>query len=177
MSKITMIHHINIQISDRQRTRKWYERVLGAQFLDRGPALNERQLQLRIGSGEIHTSDTAEVIEVPRVHFAIEVADWEAMLSHLDSLGVHYSRTAGGAFAPSVEGDDPGQGRREDTGEHYTYISDPDKNLIELVFHPLGLQSSEGANLGLVTDEENVRWTQKLGFVEDAYKSQPVQSS
>ena len=177
MSKINMVHHIDIQISDRQRTKEWYERVLGAQFLDRGPALNERQLQLRIGTGEIHTSDTAEVIEVPRVHFAIEVADWEAMLSHLDALGVHYSRTAGGAFAPSVEGDDPGQGLREDTGEHYTYISDPDKNLIELVFHPLGLQSSEGANLGLVTDEENVRWTQKLGFVEDAYKSQPVQSS
>ncbi len=177
MSKINMVHHIDIQISDRQRTKEWYERVLGAQFLDRGPALNERQLQLRIGTGEIHTSDTAEVIEVPRVHFAIEVADWEAMLSHLDSLGVHYSRTAGGAFAPSVEGDDPGQGRREDTGEHYTYISDPDKNLIELVFHPLGLQSSEGANLGLVTDEENVRWTHKSGFVEDAYKSQPVQSS
>ena len=177
MSKINMIHHINIQISDRQRTREWYERVLGAQFLDRGPALNERQLQLRIGSGEIHTSDTAEVIEVPRVHFAIEVADWDTMLSHLDSLGVHYSRTAGGAFAPSVGGDDPGQGRREDTGEHYTYISDPDKNLIELVFHPLGLQSSEGENLGLVTDEENVRWTQKSGFVEDAYNFQPLQSS
>ena len=177
MSKINMIHHINIQISDRQRTREWYERVLGAQFLDRGPALNERQLQLRIGSGEIHTSDTAEVIEVPRVHFAIEVADWDAMLSHLDSLGVHYSRTAGGAFAASVGGDDPGQGQREDTGERYTYISDPDKNLIELVFHPLGLQSSEGADLGLVTDEENVRWTQKSGFVEDAYNSQPVQLS
>lgn len=177
MSEINMVHHIDIQISDRQRTKEWYERVLGAQFLDRGPALNERQLQLRIGTGEIHTSDTAEVIEVPRVHFAIEVADWEAMLSHLDSLGVHYSRTAGGAFAPSVEGDDPGQGRREDTGEHYTYISDPDKNLIELVFHPIGLQSLEGANLGLVADEENVRWTHKSGFVEDAYKSQPVQSS
>ena len=82
MSKINMVHHIDIQISDRQRTKEWYERVLGAQFLDRGPALNERQLQLRIGTGEIHTSDTAEVIEVPRVHFAIEVADWEAMVSH-----------------------------------------------------------------------------------------------
>ena len=66
MSKINMIHHINIQISDRQRTREWYESVLGAEFLDRGPALNERQLQLRIGTGEIHTSDTQEIIEVPR---------------------------------------------------------------------------------------------------------------
>ena len=57
MSKVSMIHHINIQITDRQRTREWYEKVLGAEFLDRGPALNKRQLQLRIGTGEIHTSE------------------------------------------------------------------------------------------------------------------------
>ena len=177
MSKISMIHHINIQISDRERTREWYERVLGAQFLDRGPALNKRQLQLRIGTGEIHTSDTPEVIEVPRVHFAIEVEDWDGMLSHLESVGVHYSRTGAGAFGSSVGGEDPGQGQREDTGEHYTYISDPDRNLIELVYHPAGLESSQGAKVGLVTDETNVRWTQKQGFVEDAYKAQPVQSS
>ena len=102
-----MIHHINIQITDRQRTREWYEKVLDAEFLDRGPALNERQLQLRIGTGEIHTSDTPEVIEVPRVYFAIEVGDWDGMLAHLESLGVNYSRSAGGAFASSVGGDDP----------------------------------------------------------------------
>ena len=58
MSRINMIHHINIQITDRQRTREWYEKVLGAEFLDRGPALNQRQLQMRIGTAEIHTSDT-----------------------------------------------------------------------------------------------------------------------
>ena len=34
MSRINMIHHINIQITDRERTREWYERVLGAEFLD-----------------------------------------------------------------------------------------------------------------------------------------------
>ncbi|MCH8988274.1 MAG: VOC family protein [Chloroflexi bacterium] len=175
MSKISMIHHINIQITDRERTREWYEKVLGAQFLDRGPALNQRQLQLRIGTGEIHTSDTPEVIEVPRVHFAIEVEDWDGMLSHLESVDVHYSRTAGGAFA-SV-GDDSSQGHREDTNEHYTYINDPDGNLIELVYHPLGLESSRGAKMGLLKDDDNVRWTQQSGFVEDAYKAQPVQSS
>ena len=37
MSRVTMIQHINIQISDRERTREWYEKVLGAEFLDRGP--------------------------------------------------------------------------------------------------------------------------------------------
>ena len=176
MSKISMIHHINIQITDRQRTREWYESVLGAKFLDRGPVLNERQMQLRIGTGEIHTSDTPEVIEVPRVHFAIEVGDWDGMLSHLDSVGVNYSRTAGGAFASIVGEDASRDGRREDTNEHYTYINDPDGNLIELVYHPLGLESSQGAKVGLVNDADNVRWTQQQGFVEDAYKAQPVKS-
>lgn len=32
MSRVTMIQHINIQISDRERTREWYEKVLGAEF-------------------------------------------------------------------------------------------------------------------------------------------------
>ena len=41
MLKIIIIHHINIQITDRQRTREWYEKALGAQFVDRGPALTQ----------------------------------------------------------------------------------------------------------------------------------------
>lgn len=175
MSKVSMIHHINIQITDRQRTREWYEKVLGAEFLDRGPALNKRQLQLRIGTGEIHTSDTSQVIEVPMVHFAIEVEDWEGTLQHLDSLGVPYSRNAGGAFT-GTGGDDPKQGKREDTNEHYTYIHDPDGNLIELVSHPLGLKDSTGRDVALANDPENVRWTQIPGFVEGAYKGEPVKS-
>ncbi len=172
MSRVSIIHHINIQISDRQQTREWYERVLGAEFLDRGPALNQRQLQLRIGAGEIHTSDVEEVIPVPRVHFAIEVEDWDGMLAHLDAQGVACSRSAGGAFT-GTGGDDPQQGRREDTNEHYTYISDPDGNLIELVYHPLGLEYSSGEEAGLLHDDRNVKWTQIPGFVEAAYSVTP----
>ena len=40
MARVKLIHHVNVQISDRARTREWYERVLSAEFLDRGPALN-----------------------------------------------------------------------------------------------------------------------------------------
>ena len=108
MSKINMIHHINIQITDRERTREWYERVLGAEFLDRGPALNRRQLQFRLGTGEIHTSDTDSLIRVPRVHFAIEVEDFDAMLAHLNAQGVPYTRTGVGAFT-GTGGEDPGR--------------------------------------------------------------------
>ena len=66
MSRVTLIQHINIQISNRERTRAWYEKVLDAEFLDRGPELNARQLQLRIGSAEIHTTDTTDPIRYHR---------------------------------------------------------------------------------------------------------------
>ena len=176
MSKINMIHHINIQITDRERTREWYERVLGAEFLDRGPALNRRQLQFRLGTGEIHTSDTDSLIRVPRVHFAIEVEDFDAMLAHLDAQGVPYTRTGGGAFT-GTGGEDSRQGTREDTGERYTYISDPDDNLIELVYHARGLESSSGEAIELTHDAGNVRWTQIEGFVEAAYAEEQVSVS
>ena len=88
MPTVTMIQHINVPISDRAKTREWYERVLGARFRDRGPRLDARQLQMHLGNAEIHFTE----------------------------------------------------GRREDTGEHYTYIHDPDGNLIELVYHPLGIE-------------------------------------
>jgi catechol 2,3-dioxygenase-like lactoylglutathione lyase family enzyme len=168
MSKVKLIHHINVQISDRQRTREWYEKVLGAEFLDRGPALNKRQLQLRIGSGEMHFTETANPTHVPSVHFAVEVDDWDATLAHLDTLGIPYSRTGGGAFSPTGAGTDPRQGRREDNGEHYTYIHDPDGNMIELVHHPLGLEDSTGSAVEVAHDPQGLRWRQIPGFVPSA---------
>ena len=60
MARVTMIQDINIQISDQERSREWYEKVLGAEFLDRGPELNRGQLQLRLGSGEIHSTLTPQ---------------------------------------------------------------------------------------------------------------------
>lgn len=93
MSRIKMIHHVNVQISDRARTREWYTRVLGAEFLDRGPALNDRQLQLRLGSAEVHFTETPDPSTIPSSHFALEVDDWEAALAHLRGLGIPHTRT------------------------------------------------------------------------------------
>src|SRR5216684_2988045 len=113
MARITMIHHINVPISDRARTREWYERVLGAEFLDRGPALNKRQLQLRLGSGEIHFTEMPNPAPVPSSHFALEVDDWEATLAHLDALGITHVRTSAASVMRNIGGTDPHQGRRE----------------------------------------------------------------
>ena len=158
MSRVTMIHHINIQISDRERTRQWYERVLGAEFLDRGPTLNRGQLQLRLGNAEIHTNDTPNPIQVPAVHFAVEIKDWDETIAHLDSLGVPYSQTP--RSAPGAE-TGSSWGRRDFTGNHYTYIRDPDGNMIEMVHHPLGLEDSKGTKVELRHDPDSLTWTKR----------------
>jgi catechol 2,3-dioxygenase-like lactoylglutathione lyase family enzyme len=176
MARIKLIHHVNVQVSDRERTREWYEKVLGAEFLDRGPALNTRQLQLRLGSGEIHFTERPQPAIVSSSHFAVEVDDWDAMLAHLKALGIPHVRTSAASTAPNIGGTDPHQGRREDTGEHYTYIHDPDGNMIELVSHPLGLEDSRGRSV-VVAHDARLRWTQLPGFVASAYADGGAQSA
>ena len=169
MSRIKLIHHVNVQISNRARTREWYVKVLGAAFLDRRPALNERQLQLRLGSCEIHFTETPHPARTPSDHFALEVDDWNAMLAHLDSLGIPHVRTPA-TGRPNIGGTDPYEGRREDTGEHYTYVHDPDGNMIELVYHPLGIEDSRGQKVEVAHDAQ-LRWTQIPGFVGAAQRT------
>ena len=170
MPRIKLIHHINIQITDRERTREWYERVLGCQFLDRGPALNKRQLQTRIGNGEMHFSTVAKRDDQPASnHFAIEVADWAEMLSHLDQEGVPYGRNDGSRGWDPADSQDP-RCYREDTGEHYTYIHDPDGNMIELVYHPRGWQDSKGNKVEIEYDADGMGVVQKPGWVAKQYE-------
>ena len=171
MPRIKMIHHVNVQISSRERTREWYEKVLGAQFLDRGPALNKRQLQLRIGSGEMHFTETPNPTTIRSSHFAVEVDDWDAMLAHLQELGIPHARSSAASTGTNIGGTDPYQGRREDSSEFYTYIHDPDNNMIELVYHPLGLEDSKGNKIDIADDPQGVRWTQQPDFVAAAYRS------
>jgi catechol 2,3-dioxygenase-like lactoylglutathione lyase family enzyme len=160
MSRVTLIQHINIQISNRERTREWYEKVLGAEFLDRGPELNQRQLQLRIGSAEIHTTDTANPVRLPSVHFAVEIRDWDELIAHLDDLGVPYHATS--PIHTSESGSS--YGRREYSGGYSTYIHDPDGNMIELVHHPLGLEDSAGKKDELLHDPKSLKWSLRPGF-------------
>ena len=170
MSRIKLIHHINIQITDRERTREWYERVLGCAFLARGPALNKRQLQPRIGNGEMHFSTVAKRDDQPAsTHFAIEVADCDKMLAHLDEEGVQYGRSDGSRGWDPIDGEDP-RCYREDTGEHYTYIHDPDGNMIELVYHPRGWQDSKGNEVEIEYDPDGMGVVQKPGWVARQYE-------
>ena len=146
MSRVTMIQHINIQISDKERSREWYEKVLGVEYLDRGPELNQGQLQLRIGSGEVHSTLTPT--PNPSGHFALENRDWEEMIANLDALEVPYSASA----------------IRDYSGGHSTYIRDPDGNMIELVQHPLGLKNSKGETVAVAHDPDGMRSAQRTSL-------------
>ncbi len=155
MSRVTLIQHINIQVSDRERTRRWYEEVLGAEYLDRGPELNQRQLQLRIGNGEIHTTDSRNPTPVPSVHFAVEIDDWDEMIANLDTLGVPYTTTPG---RRNRDGEASSWGNRDYSGGCYTYVHDPDGNMIELVQHPMGLEDADGNKLEVAHYSESPQW-------------------
>jgi catechol 2,3-dioxygenase-like lactoylglutathione lyase family enzyme len=167
MSRIRLIHHVNVPISNRERAREWYEKVLGAEFLDRGSALNQRQLQMRLGTGEIHFSESPHPAPTPSSHFALEIEDWEGMLAHLEALGIAHVRTSAASVAANLGGTDPYQGRREYSGERYTYLHDPDGNMIELVHHPLGMEDSRGNRVEM-PDVEGLRWTLRPGLTASA---------
>ena len=158
MSRVASIHHVNIQVIDRDETREWYEKVLDAEFLDRGPALNRGQLQFRLGNAEIHTNDSPTPVQVPAVHFAVEIHDWEETITHLDSLGIPYSRSP--RTTPENQ-KESAWGTRDYTGNHYTYIRDPSGNVIELVHHPLGLEDSVGSKVDLAYDPKSLTWSRR----------------
>ena len=152
MSRVTLIQHINIQISNRERTREWYETVLGAEFLDRGPESNKRQLQLRIGNGEIHTTDNPNPVIASSVHFAVEINDWDETIENLERLSVSYTTH------PAVSREQNSWGQRDYSGGHYTYVHDPDGNMIELVHHPLGLEDADGERVDVPHYADSPRW-------------------
>src|SRR2546428_9771629 len=128
MPKVTMVQHINVQITNRQRTQEWYENVLGARFRDRGPERNKRQLQLHLGNAEIHFTETDTPMIPARAHFAVEVDNWDETLAQLDELGIAYSRGQA-ALARGGAGDNHRLGQRHATGEQCTFLNHPERNL------------------------------------------------
>ena len=55
---------------------------------------------------------------------------------------------------------------RADSSEHYTYLHDPDGNMIELVHHPLGLEDADGNKVEVPHDRRGVRWTLRPGLAD-----------
>ena len=118
MSRVSAIHHVNIGIRDRQRTQEWYQRVFDADLIE-----HPRQLELKLGTSEVHCHVTPDPMYLQTNHFAVEIIDWDGMIAHLAELAIPFD----GGRGPQV---------RDYDGHHYAYIRDPDDNLIELIYHP-----------------------------------------
>ena len=118
MSRISAIHHVNIPIRDIERTKEWYQRIFDAELKE-----HPRQLELYLGSSELHCHLAKDPVYLETNHYAVEITDWDEMMSHLKKEGISFD----GDRAPGI---------RDYDGHHYAYIRDPDGNLIELMNHP-----------------------------------------
>ena len=130
MARTSMIHHVNLPITDLQRSKEWYEEVFGVEDIGTKKPFDENMLTMCLGAGEFHLFKNPDPSR-PASHPAIEVKDWDEMISHLTKLGIPFDQ---GRRAAS-EG---AKGVRID-GSNYAYIRDPDGNRIEIVHHPDGL--------------------------------------
>jgi catechol 2,3-dioxygenase-like lactoylglutathione lyase family enzyme len=122
MTVVETLHHVSINVTDLERARHFYSVVLGLAELQRPPfdfagiwyALGDRQLHL-IVHPPTRTLRGTSVIDGRDGHFALRIADFDAVLAHLQAHGV-----------PLVE-------RRENaTPWAQIYVTDPDGNVIEL---------------------------------------------
>ncbi|MGQ4807889.1 hypothetical protein NKDENANG_01254 [Candidatus Entotheonellaceae bacterium PAL068K] len=125
MSRVRAIHHVNVGLRDRERTREWYQKVFDVEV-----KAHPRQLELYLGTSELHGHETPNPTDLQTGHFAaVQVADWPVMMTHLAELGVSFDAGCGLQV-------------RDHDGHHYAYIYAPDGNQIELVHHPSRIGSS-----------------------------------
>ena len=118
MSRVSGLHHINVGLKDAKVTTEWYQRVFDAELKE-----HPRQLEMYLGSAEIHCHLTPEPTYQVIDHFAVEIPDWDGLMAHLAEIGQEFD----GGRGPQV---------RDYDGHHFAYLRDPDGNLIELMNHP-----------------------------------------
>ena len=131
MSRISMIHHVNLPITDLERSKEWYEKVFGVEDINPGAP---RMLTMRLGAGEFHLFKNPDSSR-PASHPAVEIKNWDEMVAHLEKLGIPFSTEIASASDKAAQD----AGDRSHDGSNYAYIRDPDGNLIEIVHHPNGL--------------------------------------
>lgn len=116
------IHHASIIVTDLNRARDFYERVIGLREIQR-PAFDFPGAWYEVGgSGQqlhliVHPGETLRQsgIDTRDGHFAIRVADYDETIAWLDECGI------------------PHRDNRESiTGFSQIFLLDPDRNVIEL---------------------------------------------
>ena len=129
--RILQLHHVSLPTADLERSRRFYQEVLGLAEIQRPPfpfpgawfQLGDRELHL-IG-GENVDAQGGTGTDANQLHFAIRVVSFRQALEHLQGKG----------YREDVDPTDPMHllARPQAlTGYPQLYITDPDRHLIEI---------------------------------------------
>ncbi len=110
--RVSCIQHANVSVSDVKRSQEWYKKVFDAEWTE------EKPRYLKLGSSEVHIAERGNVNPHEGNHFAVEVEDWDGWAANLARVGVPIDR-----------------GPEENDGKLRVFISDPDGNRIEVMWH------------------------------------------
>ncbi len=117
--QINGYHHVNILVTDVERSVQFYRDVLGLERIDRSD-FSFDGAWFRVGANaELHLAQTSGVVPAGSHHFAIEVDDWDEAVDTIESSSTVFD------VPPSTRPD----------GSPVAFIRDPDGNRIELVYH------------------------------------------
>ena len=130
MLDIESIHHVSLPVTDIERSRAFYEDVLGLREVPRPPfpfpgkwyEVGDRHLHLIVG--ERSTLRVGKGIDSHDIHFAIRVRSYRRALEHLRDRG----------YRSDAE-DDLRRVRENPSGRAgfpQLYVLDPDRNVIEI---------------------------------------------
>jgi glyoxylase I family protein len=125
MVKVTTINHVAINVSDVDKSREFYEKVIGLKKIPR-PKINIPGEWYGVGENAIHLIGGArrEGIDPTGPHIAVEVESFEATKAALNEMGIPY--LDGEQMLAKL----PPEAKRM-VGQQL-WVQDPDGNVIEL---------------------------------------------
>jgi catechol 2,3-dioxygenase-like lactoylglutathione lyase family enzyme len=125
MVKVTTINHVAINVSDVDKSRDFYEKVIGLKKIPR-PKINIPGEWYGVGENAIHLigGERREGIDPTGPHIAVEVESFEATKATLTEMGIPY--LDGEQMVAKL----PPEAKRM-VGQQL-WVQDPDGNVIEL---------------------------------------------
>ena len=110
--RVSCIQHVNLSVSDINRSQQWYKKVFGAQWTEADPR------KLKLGTCEVHIAVRVDNHPNPRNHFAVELENWDAWVANLNAVGESFLEP-------------PNASNKKVRG----FVCDPDNNRIEVMWH------------------------------------------
>jgi catechol 2,3-dioxygenase-like lactoylglutathione lyase family enzyme len=141
MFKIETIHHVSLPATNLEKSKKFYEEILGLKEIKR-PAFDFPGAWYQLGDRQLHlivhnnsTLRQGKKVDSRDLHFAIRVKSYRETRDFLRSKGFH------------PEANDELQRMKESpeasAGFPQLYIMDPDRNVIELNAEKLDLDEAK----------------------------------